>query len=314
MLGAVGVQALRDRMLDAVHMADVDMVRELVTEMRSGVLTSSAPVSVTQVERVHGRNCLMHCGLDPQSEDVREIDIRCAAIAELLYEAGANVSHVDRHGWNAVAMGAVKGLARFCEVLIAHGADGDLPDDEGRTPLMKAINHGFLSVVIALLKKGASMSRADKDGWTPMHFAVRQAAGQGKFVAILDHLLAHSKRSPLLLNIKDNDGRTPLMYAAAQASLEIVDKLLLRGADPRLTDNEGRTAADATRSTEVDARLREWTVRLALEEHRRWLESTAQDFDDADEEDEEEDAGGADEGPQGTVRETAESAAKNGEF
>jgi hypothetical protein len=276
--GAI-VLALRDRMLDAVHMADVDMVRELVKEMRSGVLSSAAPVSVTQTEKVHGRNCLMHCGLDPQSKDIRDVDLKCAAIVEVLLDAGANLSHVDNHGWNAVAMGSVKGMSRFCEVLMDQGVDGDLPDDEGRTPLMKAINHGFLNVVNVLLKRGANVTRKDKNGWTCMHYAVRQAAGEGKFVSILDYILTHSKRHSLV-NVKDNEGRTPLMYAAAQANLDIVDKLLLNGADPRIVDDSGRNAAAGSRSADVGARLREWSIRLTLEEHRRWLESSAQDLDE----------------------------------
>jgi ankyrin repeat protein len=278
-LHGAAVLALRDRMLDAVHMADVDSVRELIEEMRSGVLSSAAPVSVTQVEKVHGRNCLMHCGLDPQSSDIRDVDLKCAAIAELLRDAGANLSHIDAHGWNAVAMGSVKGLSRFCEVLIDHGVNGDLPDDEGRTPLMKAINQGFLNVVNVLVKKGANVTRKDKNGWTCIHYAVRQAAGEGKFVAILDYILTHSKRHSLV-NVKDNEGRTPLMYAAAQANLDIVDKLLLNGADPRIVDNAGRDAAAGSRSADVGTRLREWSIRLTLEEHSRWLESSAEDLDE----------------------------------
>ena len=46
------------------------------------------------------------------------------------------------------------------------------------------------------------------------------------------------------INKQDNDGRTPLMWAALYGKIEVVRELLKRGAKKELKDNDGKTAYD----------------------------------------------------------------------
>lgn len=136
---------LRDRLYDAIHMADVNLVKKLLTEV--GILTSNLDINPNRVEKVHGRISLFQCGLDPQYSDLLALDENCFSIAKLLNNSGANMSHVDKHGWNAVAMGAVKGFTKFTSYIIDCGANINNLDENGRTPLMKAVTHGHLKMV-----------------------------------------------------------------------------------------------------------------------------------------------------------------------
>jgi hypothetical protein len=158
---AATAAVLRDDLLNAVHMADVARVQYLVVDRDAEVLSSYSPVMVNRIDPTYDRISLMVCGLDPQKRSRVETDLDCVAIAKMLYSAGVNISHVDKHGWDSVAMGAVRGFDRFCEYLIAQGAHHDRADVEGRTPLMKAAAHGHYDTFQLLVEKGADLSCSD---------------------------------------------------------------------------------------------------------------------------------------------------------
>lgn len=271
---------LRDRLLDAVHMADVDRVKELLKEKDSGILTSELPISVTKSDKEYGRTSLLNCGLDPQKDGLRLLDMQCTEIAKLLHEAGANLNHVDKHGWNAVAFASVKGFSRMIDFLIGVGVPFDIPDEKGRTPLMKAAAHGFLPVVQILYNNRANISVADEHGWTSLHYIVRQAAADAAFLPTCSFIVAKISGTSQI-DARDKSGRTALMYAVAEGSLAVVDMLLLNGADARRSDDEGHTVLDLAKNLDINRRITEWNIKRTLEEHEQWLRKS--EFEIADE-------------------------------
>ena len=103
---------------------------------------------------------------------------------------------------------------RALEALLARGADADLRDDIGKTPLMVAAQHDRIESAKLLLAHRARVDATTYVESKPFGFA-----------------LSH-------------DARTPLMYAAASGSLEMIRLLLEAGADPYRTDSKGQRALD----------------------------------------------------------------------
>ena len=102
--------------------------------------------------------------------------------------------------------------------LIASGVNVNAKDNKGRTPLHRAIDYGYHSIVEALLAAGASVSVKDDIGQTPLHMA------SGDITA---NVLLEAGAE---VNAKSNSGWTPL-HLAVQYIRGSVDVFLEAGAD-----------------------------------------------------------------------------------
>ncbi len=91
-------------------------------------------------------------------------------------------------------------------------------------------------IKLGQLVKQADLSATDGDGMT----ALMHAAAHGHYK--VSGLLVGTDASNI--NAAYDAGKTALMHAAAAGSQRIVKLLLQKGADPSITDNDGRTAAD----------------------------------------------------------------------
>ncbi|VUC24921.1 unnamed protein product [Clonostachys rosea] len=129
-------------------------------------------------------------------------------MTDLLLEKGANIEAVDseqlrtpfylaiEHGnprvaerlldpdeFTALSMAARHGYSQTLELLIELGADIELLDARGESPLITAANYGHLETAEILLKKGAHVNWEDYDGWTPLAIAARR--GYSELVRLL---------------------------------------------------------------------------------------------------------------------------------
>ncbi|KAB8261316.1 ankyrin repeat-containing domain protein [Aspergillus pseudonomiae] len=118
------------------------------------------------------------------------------------------------------------------DLLIARGADPDLGDHTGETPLHWAAKAGDHEIVCLLLQKGAQSDPADKWGRTPLS----RAAERGHNL-LVERLLVDGRADS---NSRDRRGRTPLSWAAENSHLHIVETLVDHGADVEIRDNEGQ--------------------------------------------------------------------------
>jgi ankyrin repeat protein len=155
-----------------------------------------------------------------------------------------------------------------------HRDDFFVVDASGKTILMQAVAQGFEEGVDHVLVKASveAVNSATDDGTTALHCAI--APGNPAIVArLLDfgaqpNVADHDGRTPLWLAAHKEDARiaallldykadpncrvgkkrlTPLMSAAKNGRIEMVNLLLDRGADPRLVSEDGKTAAQFAR-------------------------------------------------------------------
>ena len=135
---------------------------------------------------------------------------------------------------------------RLVGALLAHGADTNIfgivdEDWESRrqiTPLLLALRWRYERVAHLLVLKGAKVNLANANGETPLMKAV--CGNHPVSLGTLDFLMAHGA------NIKgrDNDGKSPLIYAVIQGekNAAILSYLIQRHADIDTQDHGGQTA------------------------------------------------------------------------
>jgi len=133
------------------------------------------------------------------------------------------------------------------ELLVKKGASvNSVEPKKKRTPLMLATAKKNLEVVEYLTKKGADVNARDSDGQTALMYACRQHLKAEPENSIAIFLLNHGAEVNLQSTKK---GFTALMLAAGAGNVELVQKLLEKGADPAIRDNFGVTAAAAAQKT-----------------------------------------------------------------
>ncbi|KAK4704114.1 uncharacterized protein P7C70_g2096, partial [Phenoliferia sp. Uapishka_3] len=156
-------------------------------------------------------------------------------VAKLLIGAGASVDAKDANGEAPLHLAAREGHLEIARLLLEAGASVDAEDDKGQTPLHQA---AMEEVAKLLVSAGASLEyKDDEGGATPLHYAA--AAGKnvtytsGDFLVMMVLLDA-----TVSIDVKDNDGNTPLHNAAYHGHLWAA-ALLLESRANIDTENDG---------------------------------------------------------------------------
>jgi ankyrin repeat protein len=130
---------------------------------------------------------------------------------------------------------AKSGAVAIVKQLLDSGTDVNLLNHEGRTPLMIAAKRNHLGLVKLFLERGADPMIEDKGHLTTLFHAIK-----GKRLEIVEYLL---EKFPQINQAQGMFQYTPLMWACMQGSdLELVKRLIQRGAHPGDQDPYGRTA------------------------------------------------------------------------
>eukprot|EP01039_Chlorochromonas_danica_P003301 gene3301-3621_t len=269
---------VRNELLEASYVGDVEKIQTLLT-LDPSVLTSRPPVVVNRAEEDYGRTAVMVCGFDPQTKNHTKLDRACAMITQMLHEAGGNLSVVDREGWDALSLAAMRGLNRVCKYLVEKGrVNIDHQDHLRLTAAMKAATNGFFGTASYLLQAGANALITDRHNQSMLHHATSYAIASrnSSFVSNRSDVLAGylnvlDLMPPEAIDIGDQHGRTALMYAAIGQDALILSQLLEKGADPRLFDGFGVKVLDMVRDDELRELLLEHTARRIEKEHNDWL-------------------------------------------
>ncbi|MGD9782516.1 MAG: ankyrin repeat domain-containing protein [Kiritimatiellia bacterium] len=185
-----------------------------------------------------------------------------------LLTAGADPRGVDGDNVSLLEMALSQWATNVVPVLLAHGADLNAPNADGYTPLRRAVRDWSSWKIPYLLRLGAAVR--PEQGGSPLLMidVVRRDPGEDedKLRFRLRHLNRCAKTARLLIgagapvDVHDEDGQTPLHYAALNGYAECAKILLKAGADLNATNAAGQTALDlavAHGQTHVAAVLRD---------------------------------------------------------
>ena len=193
-------------------------------------------------------------------------------LTEMLLDSSLDINAAEiGNGRTALHYAAENGHSNIVASLLAHGADSNMVDNDGRTPISLATKASRPDCFLSLLQRGFNISAEDFKGYTMIH----HAAKNGNITALLalkEHLdlSATSQCSkavmgpitPLYvepeiveepglltgqnfleaLSQKSADGRTPLHVAVEEGSLDVLRFLLDSNCDPKALMRDGSTA------------------------------------------------------------------------
>ena len=170
-------------------------------------------------------------------------------VTPLLIQAGANVNAKNKDGQTPLIAAAQNGELESVRLLIDAKANVNAADNQGRTALINAagltaanmtsfkIDEAAVTrMVELLLGAGADVkAKSQLDSTTPLIAAAREGHADAVALLLTAKAPLNSKTTP--------DGYTALMEASKAGHTGVVKQLLAAGADPKIKDRVGRTAA-----------------------------------------------------------------------
>lgn len=129
-----------------------------------------------------------------------------------------------------------KGDIGVVKALIEKYQNTEISDKEGNTPLIYAIMSEQDRSVISMIAMDAQLNAQNNFGISALHMAT--------FLHRIDYMEILLKKGASV-DIKDNAGRTPLLIATENSMPEIMDLLLNFKADVNITNDNGDTALHA---------------------------------------------------------------------
>jgi ankyrin repeat protein len=230
-------------------------------------LLLAAGLDVNGAEPRKGQNALMWAAVEGHPD-----------VIDALIQAGAKVDAETKSGFTPLAFAVMKNDPRSVARLIQAGADPNYalpdhamaerpasePDSPEEPPPDKAVavqaptrmltiasSYKSSAAAIALLDGGANPNIADHLGLTPLHFAaeagqvdlVKKLVSKGANVNALTNKASgpKSKFSQYFVNLRLSGEVPPLLLAAKNNHVDVMRVLIEAGADPKLKAQDGTT-------------------------------------------------------------------------
>jgi ankyrin repeat protein len=158
---------------------------------------------------------------------------------EYLISIGSDVNHQDGKSRTSLSGAVEYNYLENVRFLLQHGANANLQDFHGNTTLHVAAHGSGEKIVELLFTAGADISIINNNGCSAIHVAAKSS-----LEAL--HAIVHFRGDVIDINQRDNNGETPLHWAAQAEDGGINAGFLLRcGANRTILDNEGHTAIQA---------------------------------------------------------------------
>ncbi|XP_074281192.1 protein S-acyltransferase 24 isoform X2 [Silene latifolia] len=176
----------------------------------------------------------------PKDEESTRDDVYTAAaygdmekLERLVVKQGCSVTEADGLGYYALQWAALNNRTAAATFILEHGGDVNAADHTGQTALHWSAVRGAVQVAELLMQEGARVDAADMYGYQTTHVAAQY--GQ---TAFLYHMVMKWNADP---DVPDNDGRSPLHWAAYKGFADCIRLLLFLDAYRARQDKEGCT-------------------------------------------------------------------------
>ncbi|CVK96227.1 uncharacterized protein FPRN_12200 [Fusarium proliferatum] len=184
----------------------------------------------------------------PCPEDEKKTSLHLSAqkgfrsvVKKLLDEGAANASVGDEDGWTPLHFACSEGHTEVINELLSHGADPKLTDSFGKNLLHLASRDGQEAAFNIIFKKCPELlGKTTKAGMTPLHFSILYSN---------EIMVTACLKNGAAIDVKDNDGWTPLMMAVWAGDKSAMNKLIrnlqVMESEPSThldtPDNDGKT-------------------------------------------------------------------------
>ena len=203
-------QELNDRLLYAVFNNDEKKARRLILQGANVNITSLDGVSLISVAMAQGNIGIVKAVLEtPQLKEIRQ-----------------------KNEEEALILAARYGQKDFLMELIKKGVDVNAENTYNETALFEAIRGKNKEIAEILIKHGADVNVSSLAEDTPLSTAVRAHP------EIVNALLDEGAN----INEPNSDGVTPVLEAVRSNNLDLVKRMIDRGANIRATDEAGSNA------------------------------------------------------------------------
>ena len=189
---------------------------------------------------------LIRAKADPNGTDRSGWPLVSSAVSDpptlkALLEGGADPNRPcpDKNRPSALWQAVSENKIESTELLLAHGANPNISDRSGNTPLHLAVAKNQSGTTELLLKSSADVNARNDNGQTPLWMASQQGNTD------LARLLLENKADP---NLQGEYGQTPLFVAAERGPADLVRLLLKNKANPNIQDFSGQTPLKAANS------------------------------------------------------------------
>lgn len=183
----------------------------------------------------------LSCSVSKEQAFVAVADGKLSSIERFVSSDPDNKNAADDYGNSLLAVSIRTKQQTITDYLLAHGADANVPDKNGFTPLHIAATVDNVEAAKALFGAGIDLNqRNGKDrGKTALHYAAINGS-----LGVAEFLIASSVDIDIRCSVK----ATPLSWAAYTGSLETVKFFISKGADTTARDSYGDSILGAAKN------------------------------------------------------------------
>ena len=160
---------------------------------------------------------------------------------KLLIDNKANINYADEDEFTPLNIAIESGDMELTKFLITNGANVNSLMQDGVSLIGYAIAQNNMDLLQILIENGANVNYTNGDSWADTPLKTASRLGLDNVVRILLSRNAD-------INAVDMNGNTALHLAVISGNIDIVGELVLKGANTRIRNNDGKYPRDIARA------------------------------------------------------------------